>query len=394
MRYMVGIMLVPTTIALVWLLMTFSSPISEHKGTTPNQHKLDKERATAVKDAFKFAWNGYYQNAFPHDELKPASNRSGTSRNDWGATAVDALGTAILMDMPDVVSDILDFIPKIDYNHTTTSISLFETNIRYLGGMISAYDLLSKPFASMVKDKSAVDKLLVQSQTLADYLSIAFNTSSGIPQNRLSFNGPHSAEYAASISLADAGTLILEWTRLSDLLNDKKYTEMAQKAESYLLAPQPPEAEPFPGLVGQDINVTSGLFINTAGSWGGSADSFYEYLIKMYVYDPARFGKYKDRWVLAADSTMKYLASHPSSRPDLTFLAKFNGKRIIPESGHCKFERYLSRSLGPISYLSVALFAGGNFLLGGQVLGESKYTKFGLVSPCQHSSNEKILTAL
>jgi hypothetical protein len=33
-----------------------------------------------------------------------------------------------------------------------------------------------------------------------------------------------------------------------------------------------------------------------------------------------------------------------------------------------------------MSYLLVALFAGGNFLLGGQVLGQSKYTKFGLVS--------------
>jgi mannosyl-oligosaccharide alpha-1,2-mannosidase len=344
MGYMIGIMLVPTTIALVWLLMTFSFTIPKDNGINPNQHKLDHERADAVKEAFKFAWDGYYHNAFPHDELRPASNRSGTSRNDWGATAVDALGTAILMDMPDVVADILDFIPKINFNYTATSISLFETNIRYLGGMISAYDLLSDTFASMVKDKSVVKKLLVQSKTLADYLSIAFNSSTGIPQNRLSFNGPHSADYTGSISLADAGTLVLEWTRLSDLLNDRKYTDMAQKAESYLLAPQPPEAEPFPGLVGQDINITSGLFINTAGSWGGSADSFYEYLLKMYVYDPSTFKKYKDRWVLAADSTMKYLASHPSSRPDLTFLSKFNGKQIIPESGHCKCEQFLNRS--------------------------------------------------
>lgn len=73
-----------------------------------NPNKLG--RREAIKSAFEFAWNGYYRIAFPHDELHPVSNTSGFSRNDWGATAVDALGTAILMEMPDAIKTVLDHV--------------------------------------------------------------------------------------------------------------------------------------------------------------------------------------------------------------------------------------------------------------------------------------------
>lgn len=34
----------------------------------------DAEKAQAVKDVFQTAWEGYYENAFPHDNLHPVSN--------------------------------------------------------------------------------------------------------------------------------------------------------------------------------------------------------------------------------------------------------------------------------------------------------------------------------
>jgi mannosyl-oligosaccharide alpha-1,2-mannosidase len=87
----------------------------------------------------------------------------------------------------------------------------------------------------------------------------------------------------------------------------------------------------------------------------------------MYVYDSSRFASYKDRWVLAADSTIAHLASHPSSRSDLTFLAKFENRTLQYYSGH------------------LACFNGGNLILGGLVLGEQKYVDFGLqlVAACE-----------
>lgn len=101
-----------------------------------------------------------------------------------------------------------------------------------------------------------------------------------------------------------------------------------------LLNPKPTSSEPFPGLVGIEIDIQTGQFQDAFGGWVGGADSFYEYLIKMYIYDPTRFQLYRDRWILAADSTIAHLASHPSSRPDLTFLAIYNNQSLIYESQH------------------------------------------------------------
>lgn len=88
---------------------------------------------------------------------------------------------------------------------------------------------------------------------------------------------------------------MLEWTRLSDLTGKPIYAELTQKAESYLLNPQPAGGEPFPGLLGSHVNLMTGDFIDTSGGWSGGTDSFYEYLIKMYVYDKSRFEFYKER---------------------------------------------------------------------------------------------------
>lgn len=34
----------------------------------------DPEKADAVVEAFRASWNGYYDNAFPNDTLRPLSN--------------------------------------------------------------------------------------------------------------------------------------------------------------------------------------------------------------------------------------------------------------------------------------------------------------------------------
>jgi mannosyl-oligosaccharide alpha-1,2-mannosidase len=129
------------------------------------------------------------------------------------------------------------------------------------------------------------------------------------------------------------------------------------------LNPQPKSAEAFPGLVGTEVDIVTGQFQPGTASWGGSSDSFYEYLLKTYAYDNQAFLKYGERWTLAADSTMKYLASSPEGRPDITFLGQYDGRTgvFIPESGHME------------------CFAGGNFLLGGLILNKTEYMDFGLV---------------
>lgn len=319
----------------------------------------DSSRAHAVVEAFNHAWKGYREYAWGHDELLPVTNGYGNSRNGWGASAVDALSTAIMMRNAEVVNQILDYIPTIDYSKTNQMVSLFETTIRYLGGMLSGYDLLKGPASDLVEDESKVDALLTQSRNLADILKFTFDTPTGIPHNSINITSKeHNG--ATTNGLAVTGTLVLEWTHLSDLTGDDEYAKLAQKAESYLLHPEPSWAEPFPGLVGGSIDISTGKFTDNRISWNGGDDSFYEYMMKMYVYDPTRFGLNKDRWVVAAESAMKYLASQPSSRPDLTFLGTYNNGTFGYNSQH------------------LTCFDGGSFLLGGRVLDRKDFRDFGL----------------
>ncbi|GIZ38550.1 hypothetical protein CKM354_000196600 [Cercospora kikuchii] len=334
-----------------------------------------QQRANAVKEAFEFSWQGYSEYAFPNDELLPVTNGFSNSRNGWGASAADALSTALVMGEKEIVNQIIDYVPSIDWSVSADDqvVSLFETTIRYLGGLLSGYDLLSGPLADLADNKDNVASLLVQAQNLANNLSFAFDTPTGIPYNQI-FVGNRTNDGSDTNGLATIGTLILEWQRLSDLTGDSTYGDLASRAESYLLNPSPPQAEPFPGLVGSEIGINNGSFTNARGAWTGGTDSFYEYLIKMYVYDTSRYAEYRDRWVLAADSSIQYLASHPSSRPDLTFLADYNGQRLINGSQH------------------LACFDGGNFILGGLVLNEQKYTDFGLelVEACEETYSQTL----
>jgi hypothetical protein len=75
-------------------------------------------------------------------------------RNGWGASAIDALSTALVMRNKDVVDKIMDYVPKIDWSvsYEDSRVSLFETTIRYLGGLLSAYDLLRGPLTYLARN--------------------------------------------------------------------------------------------------------------------------------------------------------------------------------------------------------------------------------------------------
>lgn len=125
-----------------------------------------------------------------------------------------------------------------------------------------------------------VDVLLEQSVNLANNLSYAFDTPTGIPSNNLILSN-RSNDGSTTNGLATIGTLVLEWTHLSDLTGNDTYAALTQRAEGYLLNPKPASAEPFPGLVGTDVSIANGSFVDAVGGWNGGDDSFYEYLIKV-----------------------------------------------------------------------------------------------------------------
>ncbi|KAF5593834.1 class I alpha-mannosidase 1B [Fusarium pseudoanthophilum] len=325
--------------------------------------KGDPQRATAIVEAFRFSWDKYEQFAAPHDTLLPISKTYEDDRNGWGATAVDGLSTAIIMEDAEIVDKILRQIMLTDFTVTVVPdqpISLFETTIRYLGGLLSAYDLLSGSYKHLATDIYLRNNLLKAAIILADRLSIAFDTPSGIPDDEIIFNPKLRRFGNIDNSITCFGTLVLEWTRLSDLTGNQTYAKLAQRAQDHLIHPKTKQSFTLPGLIGTYVKLKDGYFGDYQAGWGGGSDSYYEYLIKMYAYDPVAFAEYGESWIQAAESSMLYLASSPSTRPDLTFLGEMRGDTMIPISSH------------------LASVCGGSLILGGLLLQNQTFVDFGV----------------
>ena len=81
------------------------------------------------------------------------------------------------MDLKDDFYMAVEAVIAINFNNpdfvTMTTISVFETNIRYLGGILSAFEL------SGCYDQ----RLLEKAVELGDMLLLAFDTPTGIPIN-------------------------------------------------------------------------------------------------------------------------------------------------------------------------------------------------------------------
>lgn len=70
------------------------------------------------------------------------------------------------MDSPEIVDQILDFVPTIDYTKSKDPVDVFETTIRYLGGMLSAYEMLTGPMHHLARNK--VSEFLIIHETNHD----------------------------------------------------------------------------------------------------------------------------------------------------------------------------------------------------------------------------------
>ena len=74
-----------------------------------------------------------------------------------------------------------------------------------MGGLLSAYDLLTDPFSFLVQDDVTVDNLLVQAKNLAEILSAAFTDGNALPSGELT---PDTHLGDGLNSIAGAGTLV------------------------------------------------------------------------------------------------------------------------------------------------------------------------------------------
>ncbi|XP_014561786.1 glycoside hydrolase family 47 protein [Bipolaris victoriae FI3] len=202
---------------------------------TDRNAKLDKIRSVAKK-----AWDGYRTKAWLHDELRP---QSGTFRDpfaQWGATLVDALDTLWIMGLKDEFEEAVKAVDKIDFTTTTrTDIPLFETTIRYLGGLLAAYDISGKKY------KNLLDKAV----ELAEVLISAFDTPNRMPQMYYYWRPDFASQKhraGQSVVLAEIGSLSMEFTRLAQLTGEHKYYDAVARITDNLEEFQ--KKTPLPGM--------------------------------------------------------------------------------------------------------------------------------------------------
>ncbi|MCJ1282841.1 hypothetical protein MMC26_002167 [Xylographa opegraphella] len=216
--------------------------------STPARIEREKKLAI-VKEAFEHSWAGYKRpQSWLQDELSPVS---GSSRNPfcgWAATLVDALDTLWIMGMEEEFQHAAMAIGEIDFTTSIRSdIPLFETTIRYLGGLIAAHDLSGGIYKV----------LLAKAVELADVLMGAFDTPNRMPIAYYFWkptfaSQPHRA--STRVVLAELGSLSLEFTRLAQITKQAKYYDAIARITNELEAWQ--NSTKLPGLWPQLVDAS------------------------------------------------------------------------------------------------------------------------------------------
>ena len=247
---------------------------------------LARSRREHIKDAMKFVWNNYRKYAFGADELKPKSGEKDECWGGIGVTLVDALDTLILMGMDDEFKEATEWVSKnLDFDKNET-VSLFETTIRSLGGLLSAYDW----------SKDAI--FLEKAKDLGDRLVKAFDTAyvDGFPFNYINLRTGMTSPASwmkNKLLLAEVGTLALEFRDLSKHTGNETYAKKSQHIFEVLKEIQP-DSGLFPKfLTSKDKHVQiSGKEV----SFGAMGDSFYEYELKVWLQGMRKEKMYRDMY--------------------------------------------------------------------------------------------------
>ncbi|KAJ3513466.1 hypothetical protein NLJ89_g2936 [Agrocybe chaxingu] len=249
--------------------------------------KADLPKRDAIVAAFSHAWMGYERDAMGCDEYHPQSKKGSnlTEAGGIGYTVIDAIDTMQLMGLEDEYKRSRDWIAtKLDFDKEG-NFNTFETTIRVLGGLLSAYHLSDEDPIFLEKAKDLADRLLP-----------AFDTPSGLPLSMVNLKarrGVDNEETPGLISTAEASTLQLELRYLSYLTDNDAYWDSAEAVMRLIKSVTLPS-----GMAPIFLNATTGQFLLSEIRLGSRGDSFYEYLLKQYLQtgktEPVYLGLYQE----------------------------------------------------------------------------------------------------
>lgn len=307
-----------TMLPAFWLLFFMGTCI--RLSETMSRDEKSKLRIQ-VLEMFDHAYRNYMDHAYPADELMPLTCRGRVrglepSRGDvddalgkFSLTLIDTLDTLALLNKTVEFEEAVRRVVKDVRLDNDIVVSVFETNIRVLGGLLGGHSM-----AVMLKENGRMvwyqNELLHMAKDLGLRLLPAFNTSSGLPYPRVNLrHGVHGPETRTGTETetctACAGTIILEFAALSRFTGDPTFEAHARRALDFLWEKRQRNSN----LVGTTINIHSGEWVRRDSGVGAGIDSYYEYLMKAYILlgDDQLLLRFNTHYA----SIMKYISQPP-----------------------------------------------------------------------------------
>ncbi|KAF8185216.1 glycoside hydrolase family 47 protein [Mycena galopus ATCC 62051] len=268
-----------------------------------------RKKRDAVVDAFKHAWSAYEKHAMGDDEYHPISQRGSNlgMGGGIGYTVVDAIDTMLLMGLDDEYQRARSWVQEHLSFDRSGYFSTFETTIRVLGGLLSAYHLTGD---DLYKSHAA---------DLGDRMLPAFDTASGLPAP--SVNLAARTASASRVSISEATTLQLEFRYLAEITGRVAFWHKAEKVMEVVNRNRIPN-----GLVPIDMNA-DGTFARSGIRLGSNGDSYYEYLLKQYIQTNRTEPVYLQMYSDAMQGVHEHLI-YETPNEHLTYIAE-----LVPLSG-------------------------------------------------------------
>ncbi|PPQ73267.1 hypothetical protein CVT26_015225 [Gymnopilus dilepis] len=325
---------------------------------------IDTTKRDAIVEAFKHAWSAYERDAMGSDEYYPLSKK-GSNLVDAGGigyTVADAIDTMQIMGLQEEYQRARDWIANNLTFERDGQFNTFETTIRVLGGLLTAYHL---------SDEDPI--FLEKAKDLADRLMPVFDTPSGLPRSLVNLaqkKGYDEPQMPNIVSTAEAATLQLELRYLSFLTGEDEYWDKAEgvRLTSELGRPglnvvqvmRVIKATSLPsGLAAIYMSAETGVFLFSEIRLGSRGDSFYEYLLKQYLQTDKSEPMYLEMYRNAMEGIHTTLV-HKGVNNGLIYTAEVHPDRLPDGS--------ISWRLAP-KQDHLVCFLGGSLMLGATTTG-------------------------
>ncbi|KAE9044493.1 Endoplasmic reticulum mannosyl-oligosaccharide 1,2-alpha-mannosidase [Phytophthora rubi] len=292
----------------------------EQRRRAPYDPAMHNEDQKQVVDMVQWAWKGYSTYAYGHDSLNVKTYKgTGLPDHDMALTLVDALDTLYLVGMFDEFDRASEWVANNMEQRIFLSgfISFFETTIRLMGGLLSSYYM------------SGHVHLLTIANKLGMALSPAFEVyKHGMPAKDFDIVTKRTR---AAPSLAEVGTLQMEFKYLARLTGYSKYQEQVDRISDSLA--KQVEEKYTNGLLPVQINQQSGKITASKITLGANGDSYYEYLLKQWLLSGKKDDKFKTQYMTAVDGIMDKLLG--TSKPKgLVFIGELVYGKFEPKMDH------------------------------------------------------------